>query len=1023
VENRYKINFDLKNNTATDIKFKQGDNNSAVLEVTLYDGGASVDITDETIEFRFKKADENVVFQDMTHGVSIVGGAAQCILMGDVLSYPGIVICEIYRELGDAELIMPAFSFYVAGSIEGAILSGNYISSIEQIKTEYQAAMVADQNLEVVNARGAYPILGDRLNDVNTQIAAVASGAPKPFATLAELQADTDANTADGKKHIYVIAGNISEVDTLSVTGAPTVSSNVTVTLDGVAKTVAVLLTDTAIGVATKIRTAVYPGWVTGGSETDVTFTKVLTGAVIPPVFSAGTTGSTATFAVTTAGTNYGNWYWWNGSAWTLGGVFQATGVADGSVTSAKLANKAVKVENLDDNVLSNKTSSKALKSVLLPYLSNVDGALLCKSDVNGAFWSHVQNLAFMAQGSVTAYGITVTISGNTITISGTTTATVRIVVSGDSIRLYNLTPVLAESLPYNGNYNIKITPSLGSGCSLAIRKNDATSVGTTQGAISAVAVSDASYIFITLGSGQTYNNVAYALDIVKSGSTYSGLAPKNHQTIIDTIKSMFGFIATDANSTIEFVGTAGNQLVYAEKNTDLKTDVNVIIGADKFDVYIKGAKTDSYKYIQYPVAHHVKALDRAFAASNYDTWNIDGAFEVTKLGDFVFGNSYRLVNGGEWELAIFENGMSDFVGGWYHGDEIVTNKMLLVDNIIQDLTVPKNIIGKEIKFLVWSDLYRDNTMTPDALGKIATHFKQYTWAGEGLDLQQTVNWLTNLTVTQGYLSMLPIKRKVGNDNTGAQITDKAFTSDYIIYDVSNSGFTNGIRTPAARSQYFFNVHGSITGYSAYMEMYYKNLNLSNANGFVMGKDVNKAYVSDNYSKAIEELRSYGLQTWAAFTVGHDADTVESIRETCEFAIKSKFCFAAYNILMPYPGTPLYEELKSQNRLLYDGKWWLHSDYRFNHAAFVPKNMTPDELTEVSLFCRKKTNSIPALIYRAFEFRTNMRNPLRLMEYCLYNPLFRKETFKKQDMSLGVNDEEGQKRGDNTYDKTPRKSS
>lgn len=190
-----------------------------------------------------------------------------------------------------------------------------------------------------------------------------------------------------------------------------------------------------------------------------------------------------------------------------------------------------------------------------------------------------------------------------------------------------------------------------------------------------------------------------------------------------------------------------------------------------------------------------------------------------------------------------------------------------------------------------------------------------------------------------------------------------------------------------------------------------------------MGKDVNKAYVSDKYSKAIEELRSYGLQTWAAFTVGHDADTVESIRETCEFAIKSKFCFAAYNILMPYPGTPLYEELKSQDRLLYDGKWWLHCDYRFNHAAFVPKNMTPDELTEVSFFCRKKTNSIAAIIYRAFEFRTNMRNPLRFMEYCLYNPLFRKETFKKQDMSLGVNDVEGQRKGDKTYDKTPRKSS
>jgi len=170
----------------------------------------------------------------------------------------------------------------------------------------------------------------------------------------------------------------------------------------------------------------------------------------------------------------------------------------------------------------------------------------------------------------------------------------------------------------------------------------------------------------------------------------------------------------------------------------------------------------------------------------------------------------------------------------------------------------------------------------------------------------------------------------------------------------------------------------------------------------VMGKRVNKAYVHDKYKNAIEELRSYGFQTWAAFTLGHDTDTVESIRETCEFAIKSKFTFAAFNILMPYPGTPLYEELKDQGRLLYDGKWWLHKDYRFNHAAFKPKNMTPEELTKVSFECRKRMNSIPSIMYRAFEPRTNMRSPIRFMEYCIYNPLFRKEVFKKQDMSFGI---------------------
>jgi hypothetical protein len=31
-----------------------------------------------------------------------------------------------------------------------------------------------------------------------------------------------------------------------------------------------------------------------------------------------------------------------------------------------------------------------------------------------------------------------------------------------------------------------------------------------------------------------------------------------------------------------------------------------------------------------------------------------------------------------------------------------------------------------------------------------------------------------------------------------------------------------------------------------------------------------------------------------------------------------------------------------------------------------------------------------------------MRNPLRLGVYLLYNPLFRKEVFKKQDMRFGM---------------------
>ena len=171
-----------------------------------------------------------------------------------------------------------------------------------------------------------------------------------------------------------------------------------------------------------------------------------------------------------------------------------------------------------------------------------------------------------------------------------------------------------------------------------------------------------------------------------------------------------------------------------------------------------------------------------------------------------------------------------------------------------------------------------------------------------------------------------------------------------------------------------------------------------------MNKYTNQKSSGTMYEQEIKELRKWGLQTWAAFTVGHDGDTVESIRATCEFAIKNKFTFAAFNILMPYPNTPLYEKLEKEGRLLYDGKWWLHEEYRFNYCSIIPKNMTPEELTEVSFACRSRFNSWKSIIKRALEPRTNLRTPYRFITYLIYNPLFRKEVFKKQGLKFGLKD-------------------
>ena len=165
-------------------------------------------------------------------------------------------------------------------------------------------------------------------------------------------------------------------------------------------------------------------------------------------------------------------------------------------------------------------------------------------------------------------------------------------------------------------------------------------------------------------------------------------------------------------------------------------------------------------------------------------------------------------------------------------------------------------------------------------------------------------------------------------------------------------------------------------------------------------KTPNIAHFS-RYREEVRMLREHGLQTWAAFTLGFDHDTRETIAETVAFAQESRFAFAAFNILMPYPGTDLYQRLEREGRLLYEGRWWLHPDYRFNAAAFRPQCMEPGELTEACRDARARFNSLPALLRRVAAAATFPRSVSRLAAYWRYARVFRREVHRKHGMRFG----------------------
>lgn len=168
-----------------------------------------------------------------------------------------------------------------------------------------------------------------------------------------------------------------------------------------------------------------------------------------------------------------------------------------------------------------------------------------------------------------------------------------------------------------------------------------------------------------------------------------------------------------------------------------------------------------------------------------------------------------------------------------------------------------------------------------------------------------------------------------------------------------------------------------------------------------MNKKVN-LHNFNGYLDKISAIREAGIMIWAAFTFGHDYDTPRVFEETVEFCISNRFLMADFNILHPYPGTPFYHQLRDENRLLYDGQWWLHPDYRYGKATYIPKKMSPGELERGCNMAYDKFLNYNSLLRRAFDFKTHMRSVERFFTFCLCNYFSYHGNVKKRNIILGA---------------------
>ncbi len=111
---------------------------------------------------------------------------------------------------------------------------------------------------------------------------------------------------------------------------------------------------------------------------------------------------------------------------------------------------------------------------------------------------------------------------------------------------------------------------------------------------------------------------------------------------------------------------------------------------------------------------------------------------------------------------------------------------------------------------------------------------------------------------------------------------------------------------------------------------------------------------------AFRKIKKMGILIHASMVFGFDSDIKETFYETVRFLIKNKISTVSFNVLTPYPGTKIHEDLKRENRLsTTDWKYYDH-----NTVVFKPMNMTPWELQMGKVNAKKKFYRVSSVLRR-----------------------------------------------------------
>ncbi len=178
----------------------------------------------------------------------------------------------------------------------------------------------------------------------------------------------------------------------------------------------------------------------------------------------------------------------------------------------------------------------------------------------------------------------------------------------------------------------------------------------------------------------------------------------------------------------------------------------------------------------------------------------------------------------------------------------------------------------------------------------------------------------------------------------------------------------------------------------------YESLELKNL------QQMNKAWNArlGEMAKLTEKVHHAGLNIYATFVFGFDHDTSELFDRTVAFAEKMGFFFAAFNHLLPMPGTRLYSRLLKEKKILND-QWWLDPDYGYGTVTFRPGRLSAEEVSRLCKNARAKFYRFGSIFKRGLLMLKRSPDLLLFIYFWYLNVKLREEVEGKMNLPMGEN--------------------